>query len=305
MSRSIWATALAASAMALALFTAALLPSVALAAGGSSADNAHSQTHRAAVLEPGSGFPTPSRAVRSLQTKLTANGFSPGPVDGRFGPLTRAAVAAFPAGGRARRRRDRRPPYPSRAHRRRLAAGRGLDRAHGLSRGQGAAAAPASAPGSRPARSTAVTALARWQRSSASSTRITSRQRDRLRSDPPGAREPHPQARAAPAPRPSSPAPEAEGQAQPGPGQSAAGAHHTNPAPAPAQPVVHKPSSFPWTILLLLGALAVGALAILALRGRKPDGACRRSRPQHPQVYETLTGETPTVPDRTRSRLRR
>ena len=41
MSRSIWATALAVCAVALAGFTAALMPGVALAAGGSSAD--HSQ----------------------------------------------------------------------------------------------------------------------------------------------------------------------------------------------------------------------------------------------------------------------
>ena len=92
MTRSIWATALAASAMALALFTAALLPGVALAASG---DNAPSHTHRVAVLEPGSGFPTPSRRGPVVTEKLTAGGFSPGPVDGRFGPLTRAAVARF------------------------------------------------------------------------------------------------------------------------------------------------------------------------------------------------------------------
>ena len=92
MSRSIWATALAACAVALVLFTAALLPGVALAAPG---DNAPSHTHHPVLLGLGSGFQTPSRAVRSLQTKLTADGFSPGPVDGRFGPLTRAAVARF------------------------------------------------------------------------------------------------------------------------------------------------------------------------------------------------------------------
>src|SRR6478672_11938476 len=92
MTRSIWATALAASAIALALFTAALLPGVAFAASGA---NASSHTHRVAVLEPGSGFPTPSRAVTSLQQKLAAKGFSPGRVDGRFGPLTRAAVRRF------------------------------------------------------------------------------------------------------------------------------------------------------------------------------------------------------------------
>ena len=92
MSRSMWATALAACAVALVLFTAALLPGVALAAAG---HNASSGTHHPVLLAAGSGYQTPSGAVRSLQAKLTTDGFSPGPVDGRFGPLTRAAVARF------------------------------------------------------------------------------------------------------------------------------------------------------------------------------------------------------------------
>ncbi len=92
MSRSMWATALAACAVALVLFTAALLPGVALAAPG---HNASSGTHHPVLLALGSGYQTPSGAVRSLQAKLTTDGFSPGPVDGRFGPLTRAAVARF------------------------------------------------------------------------------------------------------------------------------------------------------------------------------------------------------------------
>ena len=92
MSRSIWATALAACAVALVLFTAALLPGVALAAPG---HNAPSHTHHPVLLALGSGYQTPSGAVRSLQTKLTTDGFSPGPVDGRFGPLTRTAVQRF------------------------------------------------------------------------------------------------------------------------------------------------------------------------------------------------------------------
>lgn len=34
-------------------------------------------------------------AVRDLQTRLAAQGFSPGPIDGIFGPRTQAAVIAF------------------------------------------------------------------------------------------------------------------------------------------------------------------------------------------------------------------
>ena len=232
MSRSIWATALAACAVALALFAAALVPSVALAAGGSSADSAHSQPHRATVLGPGSGFPTPSRAVRSLQTKLTANGFSPGPVDGRFGPLTKSAVERFQqADGLAV------DGIVGRHTRHGLSAG-GLLPGAGSIEPTGSRAVKATA-----AASAALRVLARRGRrplrashdgsGDAFPARASPRcQRDRLRGDPPGAREPHPQARAArgPAGQQQPGAREAEGQAQPGSGQAAAGAHSHQPS---------------------------------------------------------------------------
>ena len=50
------------------------------------------------VLYPGSGYTANGLAgVRGLQRRLRRAGFSPGPVDGRYGPLTEAAVARFQA----------------------------------------------------------------------------------------------------------------------------------------------------------------------------------------------------------------
>jgi peptidoglycan hydrolase-like protein with peptidoglycan-binding domain len=66
---------------------------------------------------------------------------------------------------------------------------------------------------------------------------------------------------------------------------------NTNPAPAPGTPAVHKPSSFPWTILLLLGALAIGAVAMLSLRGRSSGGRVPHEQTEAPQVYEPPSGE--------------
>jgi peptidoglycan hydrolase-like protein with peptidoglycan-binding domain/tetratricopeptide (TPR) repeat protein len=48
------------------------------------------------VLYPGDGYvPGGSRLVRSLQRHLSAAGFKPGPIDGRYGPLTERAVIRF------------------------------------------------------------------------------------------------------------------------------------------------------------------------------------------------------------------
>ena len=50
------------------------------------------------VLYPGSGYAgNGSTRVQALQRRLRRAGFSPGPVDGRYGPLTEAAVARFQA----------------------------------------------------------------------------------------------------------------------------------------------------------------------------------------------------------------
>ena len=52
-----------------------------------------------AMLTLGTGYGTThgSAAVKALQRHLTGLGFSPGPVDGRYGPLTEHAVIAFQA----------------------------------------------------------------------------------------------------------------------------------------------------------------------------------------------------------------
>lgn len=51
------------------------------------------------LLAPGTGYLAPhgSPAVRVLQRRLVAVGFSPGPIDGRYGPLTTQAVIRFQA----------------------------------------------------------------------------------------------------------------------------------------------------------------------------------------------------------------
>jgi peptidoglycan hydrolase-like protein with peptidoglycan-binding domain len=50
-----------------------------------------------ATLAQGAGFERPqgSERVRALQRRLRARGAAPGPIDGRFGPLTEAAVRRF------------------------------------------------------------------------------------------------------------------------------------------------------------------------------------------------------------------
>ena len=87
----------------------ALTPSVALAANNKhsrphSQDSRHSSTSthngsaaRVAVLTIGAGYALQhgSPAVRSLQRQLIEQGIAPGSVDGRYGPLTAAAVRRF------------------------------------------------------------------------------------------------------------------------------------------------------------------------------------------------------------------
>ncbi len=297
MSRSIWATALAVSAVALAGFTAALMPGVALAAGGSSADHAQPQMHRATVLGLGTGFPTPSRAVRSLQSKLASGGFTPGPIDGRFGPMTQAAVERFQqADGLAV------DGIVGPRTRHGLAAGGLLPGAGSIEpRGSGAVKrlqrrlarsgfSPGAADGRYGPRTTA--AVKRFQHarhlaangtaSAATLRALANRTRKPgLHRAPPAD---NPRALHNPSAKPKAKHNPAAAKPQPAPTK-------TNPAPAPAKPAVHKPSSFPWTILLLLAALAIGALAMLSLRGRKAGGRVPHRQTAAPQVYEPASGE--------------
>jgi peptidoglycan hydrolase-like protein with peptidoglycan-binding domain len=61
-----------------------------------SAARALTQPH-IVLLAPGSGFQQPagSGPVRALQRRLTGLGFAPGPIDGRYGPMTTQAVERF------------------------------------------------------------------------------------------------------------------------------------------------------------------------------------------------------------------
>jgi peptidoglycan hydrolase-like protein with peptidoglycan-binding domain/TPR repeat protein len=55
------------------------------------------------VLFPGDGYTSGGSApVRALQRRLAAAGFSPGPIDGRYGPLTERAVIRFQTARRLR-----------------------------------------------------------------------------------------------------------------------------------------------------------------------------------------------------------
>jgi peptidoglycan hydrolase-like protein with peptidoglycan-binding domain len=85
---------------------ALVLPASGFAASGTTLERA--PTDRAPVstglagtgtIEFGSGYDSPdgSPAVRLVQRRLALAGDSPGPIDGRFGPLTRAAVVRFQA----------------------------------------------------------------------------------------------------------------------------------------------------------------------------------------------------------------
>jgi peptidoglycan hydrolase-like protein with peptidoglycan-binding domain len=65
--------------------------------GGSSARAAEAATADSAVLATGTGYTQAqgSTRVRALQRRMRALGLRPGPVDGLFGPQTRAAVESF------------------------------------------------------------------------------------------------------------------------------------------------------------------------------------------------------------------
>ena len=68
------------------------------------------------ALYPGAGYAGHGSArVRVLQRRLAGAGFAPGPIDGRYGPLTAQAVKRFQHAHRLAGRRDRRRADPARA----------------------------------------------------------------------------------------------------------------------------------------------------------------------------------------------
>jgi len=64
----------------------------------------HAKRDSVVLLAPGSGYQQAagSGRVRGLQRRLAGSGFAPGPIDGRYGPLTRRAVMRFQAAQRLR-----------------------------------------------------------------------------------------------------------------------------------------------------------------------------------------------------------
>jgi peptidoglycan hydrolase-like protein with peptidoglycan-binding domain len=82
-------------AAALTVLVVALVPGVASAANRKSSSSVAVASHT--VVGPGAGFghATGAPRVRLIQRKLRAEGFSPGRIDGLYGPLTTAAVARF------------------------------------------------------------------------------------------------------------------------------------------------------------------------------------------------------------------
>src|SRR3954463_7086617 len=130
-----------------ALVALATLPSPAVADAGSAtggrglpraAAGPRADSSGVVLLPRGAGYRQAggSPAVRALQRRLTRLGYAPGPVDGRFGPRTEAAVLAFqtrqglPADGLVG------PRTGARLHALRTTVSRGVgyDRPHGAPR---------------------------------------------------------------------------------------------------------------------------------------------------------------------------
>ena len=301
MSRSLWATALTVCAVALAAFSIALMPGVALAASG---DSAPSQSHhRVVVLGPGSGFPAPSRAVHALQARLAASGFSPGPVDGRFGALTRAAVVRFQhADGLAV------DGIVGPRTRHGLAAGKLLPGAGSIQPAGSNAVeqlqrrlerlgfSPGVVDGRYGPRTMAAVRRFQHARHLAASGIASAATLRALASSNPGPRRhpaprpksnPNPKATHNPAPAQPQPAPT---NTNPAPTNTNPVPTNTNPAPTSNQPAAHQPSGFPWTILLVFAAVAIAMLAVFAAVTRRP-----KRRPAEPQTVAPEAEEAPVT----------
>jgi hypothetical protein len=96
MSRSSWAAVVGASVFAFALTPAAALAASPGTAAASPARPA-APRHVPVLLALGSGYQQAAGRVRALQRGLARVGDAPGPIDGRYGPLTTQAVIRFQA----------------------------------------------------------------------------------------------------------------------------------------------------------------------------------------------------------------
>jgi peptidoglycan hydrolase-like protein with peptidoglycan-binding domain len=68
------------------------------ARGGSQVSVLSASVARGAIVQPGTGYgPVGSPLVRSVQARLAGAGYPPGPIDGRYGPLTEQAVMRYQA----------------------------------------------------------------------------------------------------------------------------------------------------------------------------------------------------------------
>lgn len=113
---------------------AAMVLAILVAPSGASANAEHRSTVEPVAFGSGYAQPHGSPRVRWVQRRLVALGYAPGPVDGRFGPLTAAAVRRFQATRRLAADADVGPITA--AELRRAAPvtrlGAGYDRRHGL-----------------------------------------------------------------------------------------------------------------------------------------------------------------------------
>ena len=91
------ATKYAAVFVAASMVVLAAEPARALASSGRQAQATQADQSEHVVLAPGSGYSGGNSAalVRSLQRRLDGEGYSPGPIDGRYGPRTENAVERF------------------------------------------------------------------------------------------------------------------------------------------------------------------------------------------------------------------